>query len=131
LREHTALIRKPFALLSEDTLEFFKGSLSRYRHSDVGHIEEEEEEVADGAESASDDETISEPGTPQQRRAALHLTETPAQRSNVSSRSMVPSANRSDGLALPSLPTDSSIQSEVSECNRTVLLRNVTSRSPT
>jgi hypothetical protein len=74
------------------------------------------------------DEPISEPETPKQRPAALHPTKTPAQRSNVSHKYMLPSVNHSDGVALP---TDTSMQSEVSEPNRTVPLRNVTSRNPT
>jgi phage tail tape-measure protein len=114
------LLRKPITLLSDDTLEFFKGSLSRYRHSEAGHIGEEEVEVAHDAWSASErDETISEPGTPKQRPAALHPTKTPAQRSNVSHRSTLPSVNHSDGLALP---TGTSIQSEVSELSRIVIV---------
>jgi hypothetical protein len=101
LREHTAQLRKPFALLSEGTLEFFKGSLSRYRHSDAGHIVEEEEEVTHAARSASArDETISEPGTPKQRPAALHPTKSPVQGRNVSHKSTLPSVNHNDGLAL-------------------------------
>jgi phage tail tape-measure protein len=94
--------------------------LSRYRHSETGHIGEEEVEVAHDAGSASErDETISEPGTPKQRPAALHPTKTPAQRSNVSHRSTRPSVNHSDGLAMP---TGTSIQSEVSELSRIVIV---------
>jgi len=112
LREHTALLRKPFALLSEDTLEFHKGSLSRYRHSEAGHIGEEEEELTDVSRTASErDETISEPGTPKQRPASLALSKTPAECSNVSPKSELPSVSDGDGLALP---TNTSLQSEVS-----------------
>jgi hypothetical protein len=113
LREHTALLRKPFALLSEDTLEHVKGTLSRYHHSDAGQIWEEGEEVSHTAGSASErNETISEPGTPKQRPAALYPTQIPAQRSNVSHKSALPSINRGDGLALP---TDTSGVSEPTE----------------
>ena len=129
MREHTALLRKPFALLSEDTLEFFRGSLSRYRHSEAGHIGEEEEEVAHAARMVSQrDETIFEPGTPSQPPVALHPTKIAAQRSNVLHESTLPSVNRSDGFALPA---DTSMQSKVSEPNRIVPLGNVTSRNPT
>jgi hypothetical protein len=124
LREHTALLRKPFALLSEDTLEFFKGSLSRYRHPEAGHIGEEEE-VAHAARTASErDETISEPGTPKQRPATLPFSKTPAECSNVSPESKLPSVSDGDDLALP---TDTSLQSEVSEPNWTLALPHVTS----
>jgi hypothetical protein len=119
------------ALPSEDTLKVVKGSLSRYRHSEAGHDGEgEEEEVAHVPRTpgGGHDEPISEPETPKQRPAALHPTETPAQHNNVSHKPMLPSVNHSDGLALP---TDTSMQSEVSEPNRTVPLRNVTSRGPT
>jgi len=113
LREDTALLRKRFTLLSEDTLEFFKGSLSRYHHSEAGHIGEEEEEVAHAARMASErdrrDETISEPGSPKQRPASLPPSKTPAERSNVSPMSKLPSVSDGDGLALP---TDTSLQSE-------------------
>jgi hypothetical protein len=74
------------------------------------------------------DELISEPRTPKQRPAALHPTKTPPQRGNVSNKSPLPSVNHS-GLALP-VRADTSMQSEVSEPNRTVPLRNDTSRSP-
>lgn len=66
--------------------------------------------------------------TPKQRPAALHPTKTPAQRSNVSHKSTLPPVDHSDGL---DLPADASMQSEVSEPNQTVRLRNVTSQSPT
>jgi hypothetical protein len=57
----------------------------------------------------------------------LHPTKTPAQRSNMSYKSKLPSVNYNDGLAFPA----TSMQSEVSEPNRTVPLRNVTFRRPT
>jgi hypothetical protein len=129
LREHTAsestdgLIALPsrcraVALQSGDTLEVVEGSLSRYRHSKAGHYGEgEEEEVVHAARTAGGhDEPISEPETPKQRPAALDPTKTPAQRSNVSHKSTLHSVDHSDGLALP---TDTSMQSEVSEINRT------------
>ena len=104
LREHTALLPKPFALLSEDTIEFFKGALSRYRHPEAGHIGEVEEGVAHAARTASErNETISEPGTPKQRSATLPLSKTPAE-------SNLPFVSNGDGLALP---TDASVQSVV------------------
>ena len=111
LREHTALLPKPFALLSEDTLEFFKGALSRYRHPEVGHIGEVEEGVAHAARTASErNETISKPGTPKQRSATLPPSKTPAEYSNVSPKSNLPFVSNGDRLALP---TDSSVQSVV------------------
>jgi hypothetical protein len=137
LREHTAsestngLIaltsrRRAVALPSEDTLEIVKG----HRHSKAGDDGEgEEEEVDHAARTAGGhDEPISEPETPKQRPAALHPTKTPAQRSIVSHKSTLPSVNYSDSLTLP---TDTSMQSEVSGPNRTVPLQNVTSQSPT
>jgi hypothetical protein len=88
LREHTASLRK------------------------AGHIGEEEEEVAHAAWTTSErDETTSEPGTSRQRPATLP-SKVPAQRSNVSHRFKLPSVNDNDGLALP---TDASLQSQVSE----------------
>jgi hypothetical protein len=123
LREHTASEstdvsfalpsrRGAVALPSADTLEVIEGPLSRYRHSKAGHDGEGEEEVAHFARTAGGhDEPISEPETPKQRHAVLHPTKTPAQRSNVSHWSTLPSVNHSDGLALP---TDTSMQSEVS-----------------
>jgi len=110
LREHTAsestdgLIalpsrRRAVALQSGDTLEVVEGSLSRYRHSKAGHYGEgEEEEVVHAARTAGGpDEPISEPETPKQRPAALDPTKTPAQRSNVSHKSTLPSVNHGDG----------------------------------
>jgi hypothetical protein len=141
LREHTTsestdgLIALPsrrsaIALPSENTPEVVKGSLSAYRHSKAGQDGEgEEEEVTHAPRTAAvHNEPISDPETPKQRPAALHPTKTPAQRSNVSHKSTLTSVNQSDGVALP---TDTSTQSEVSELNRTVPLRNVTSRNPT
>jgi len=114
LREYTGLSRRPFALLSDDTLEFSKGSLSRYRHSEAGHNgEEEDEAVADAARRARErDEPISKPETPEQRPATLPPSKTSAQRSNGSHKSKPPSVNHRDNLALP---TDISIQSGVSK----------------
>jgi len=107
LREHTALSRRPFALLSDDTLEFFKGSLSRNRHFKVDHNGEEEGVVAHAARRAHErDKPISELETPKHRPATLPPSKTPAQRSNVSKP---PSVNHRDGLALPT-----SLQSGVS-----------------
>jgi hypothetical protein len=141
LREHTAsesestdsLIvlsprRRAVALPFEDSLEVVEGSLSRYRHSKAGHGGEgEEEEVAHAARTAGGhDEPIPEQETPKQRPTALQPNKTPAQRRNVSHKPTLPSVNHSDGL---SLPTDSSIQSEVSEPNRIVPIRNATYRS--
>ena len=122
--------RRAVALPSEDSLEVVEGTLSRYRHSKAGHNGEgEEEEVAHAARTAGGhDEPIPEQETPKQRPTALHPNKTPAQRINVSHKPTVPSVNHSDGLALP---TDSSMQSEVSEPNRIVPLRNATYRSPT
>ena len=125
MREHTAFPRKPFALLSEDTLEFFKGSLSRYRHPEAGHIGEKEEEVAHAARTAGErDETISEPGSSKQRLATLLPSKIPAECSNASPKSKAPSVSDGDDLALPN---DTSLQSEVSELNWTLALRDVTS----
>jgi hypothetical protein len=115
LREDTALLRKPFSLLSEDTFEFYKGSLSRYRHSEAGHIGEEGEELTDVSRTAGErDENISEPGTPKQHTAALPPSKAPAERSNVSPKSKTPSVSDSDGDGL-ALPTDTPLQLEVSE----------------
>ena len=72
-------------------------------------------------------EPISDSETPRQRPAALP-TKTPAQRSNVSHKSTLTSVNQSDGVALT---TDTLTQSEVSELDRTVPVRNVTSLNPT
>jgi len=114
LRELPASVRKSFTLLSENSLEFFKGSLTGYRHSEAGHIEEEEEAVTHTAWTASEhDETTSEPGTSKQRPETLP-SKVPGQRSNVSHRFKLPSVNDNDGLALP---IDASLQSEVSEPN--------------
>jgi hypothetical protein len=131
LREDTALLRKPFSLLSEDTLEFYKGSLSRYRHSEADHIGEEEEELTDVSRTAGErDENISEPVTPKQHTAALPPSKAPAERSNVSPKSKTPSVSDGDGLALP---TDTLLQLEVSEPNwmaggpPTLALRHVAS----
>ena len=129
LREHTALLRNPFALLSEDTLEFFKGALSRDRHSEAGHIGEVEEEAVHASRTASEwDETISEPGTPKQRSATLPPSNTPAECSDVSPKSKLPSVTECNTLALQPLPTDTSVQSvvTVSEPNWTLALRHVT-----
>ena len=125
LREDTALLRKPFALLSESTLEFFKGSLTRYGHSEAGHVGKEEDEVAHASRMAGErDETISEPGTPKQHTPTFPLSQTPAECSNVSPKSELLSVSNGDGLALP---IDTSLQSEVSEPNWTLALRHITS----
>ena len=127
LRDRTALLRKPFALLSENTLEFFKGALSRDRRSEAGHIVEVEEEAIHAARSANEwDETISEPGTPKQRSATLPTSNIPDEYSNVSPKSELPSVSNGDSLAWP---TDTSLRSVVmvSERNWTLALRHVTS----
>ncbi len=107
--------------MSENTPEVVKGSLSGYRHSKpgAGHDGEgEEEEIAHTPRTAGGhNEPISESETPNQRPAALHPTKTPAQRSNVLHKSTLPSVNHSDGAGSP---TDTSMQSEVSEPNRTL-----------
>ena len=124
LREDTALLRKPFALLSEDTLEFLKGSLSKYHHSEVGRVGKEEE-VAHAARTASErDETISEPGTPKRRTPTFPPSQAPTECDNVSPKSKLLSASDGDGLALP---TDTSLQSEVSEPSWALALRHITS----
>ena len=112
MREDTALLHKPFALLSEDTLEFFKGSLSRFRHSEAGHIGGEEGEVAHASKMASErNDTISEPGTPKQRPSTLPSSKTSAECGNVSHTSDPRSISDGDGLVFP---TDTFVQSEVS-----------------
>jgi len=118
LREHTALLRKPFALLSEDSFEFFKGALSRDRRSEAGHIGEVEGEGVHAARMASEwDETISEPGTPKQRSATLPPSKIPPEYSNFSPKSRT-----------LSVVNDTSLQSVVmvSERNWTLALRHVT-----
>ena len=125
MREHTALLRKPFALLSEDTLEFFKGSLSRYRHSGASYIREEEEEVAHAARTADErDETISESGSPKQRPPTLPPSKPTSECGSVSPTSKLTSV--SDGDAF-SLPTHTSLQSEASELDWTLALRHLIS----
>jgi len=112
-RGHTALSRRPSALLFDESLESFRGSLSGYRHLEADHNGEEEEEVvAHTARRAHErDESISGPETPKQRPATLPPSKAPAQRSNVSLKSKPPSVNHRDGLALS---TDTSLQSGVS-----------------
>ena len=130
LREHTTSestnglialprLRRAVALPSGDTLGVSGGSLSRNRHSKVGHGGEGKEmEVAHAPGTASGhDELISESETPKQRPAALHSTKTSTQRRNVSHKSALPSVYHTDGLALPA---STSMQSGVSEPNRTV-----------
>ena len=101
--------RGAVALLSE-----VKRPLSKYRHFGIGHDGEDEEEmVAHPARTTrGHNDPISEPKTPKQHSPTLPPSRTPAQRSNMSHRFKLPSVNEIDGLALP---TDASLQSEVSE----------------
>lgn len=125
--------RRAVARPSEDTLGVVKGSLPQNIHFKAGHDEEGEEEVrvAHAARTAGGhDEPISQPETPKQRPAIMHPEKTPAQCHNASHKFTLPLANHSEDLALPS-DASSSMQSEVSEPSRVVILRNVTSRSPT
>ena len=144
LREHTAPSstdslnalpsrRGAVAVPSEDTLGVVNGSFPKDSHFKAGHDGgwEEELRVAYVARTAGGHgEPIPEPETPKQHPAVMHPTKTPAQHNNVSHKSTLPLANHSEGLALPS-DASTSMQSEVSELNRAVPLRNVTSRSPT
>ena len=123
------LRREVVAVPSDNTFEVVDGPLSRYRHSEAGHnVEEEGEEVVHAPRTVGghDDGLISQPEIPKQHPTALHPTKPPAQSRNASHKSTIPSVDHSDGLTLP---TGTSMQSRVSESNRTVPLRNVTSRS--
>jgi hypothetical protein len=126
LREHTASgstegltasssRRRAASPPPENTPEVVKGSLSGFRYSKAGHDGEEEEgKVAHAPRTVrvgAQDEPIFESEAPEQRPAALHPTKTPAQRSNMSHESKLPSVNYNDGIALPT----TSMQSEVSE----------------
>ncbi len=115
-----------FAILSDDTLEFFKGFLSRNRYSEADYNGEEEEEVvAHAAKRARErDEAISEPETHKQRPATLPPSKTLAQRSNVSHKSKLLSVNHRDDLAFL---TDTSQESGVSKPNLALTHRNNTS----
>jgi hypothetical protein len=108
---------RPMALTppSEDTHKVFKGSSSRYRHSEAAGDGEKKAETADAARTvARQDEPISELETPEQRPTVLPPSNPPAQSGT--------------GLALF---TDASLQPEESEHNRTLALQNATSPTQT